>query len=165
MFALNTSIFHFLNGFSSYTVVDVFVSIFADLPIFFLPVFLICAWLYYTFKERNIFTKEKLIYTFYACAIGMVIALIIQQFVHLPRPETAISGSGKLLLKHIPDASFPSDHATVSFAFLTALFFLGFKKVFWGFLPFALLMLLSRVIAGVHWPLDILSGILVGIFS
>ena len=86
-------------------------------------------------------------------------------FVHFERPETAISSSGKLLLEHIPDASFPSDHASVSVAFLSGLYFAGYKKVFWAFLPWVILMLLSRVIVGVHWPVDIIAGSIIGIIS
>jgi undecaprenyl-diphosphatase len=65
------------------------------------------------------------------------------------------------LLDHIPDASFPSDHASVSVAFLTALYLTGYKKVFWAFMPWVILMNLCRVIAGVHWPFDILAGTIV----
>jgi len=38
--------------------------------------------------------------------------------VNVDRPEEHLKAGGKLLLDHLPDASFPSDHATVSIAFL-----------------------------------------------
>jgi membrane-associated phospholipid phosphatase len=44
---------------------------------------------------------------------------MIQQVIHVDRPENYLSQAGKLLMNHIPDASFPSDHASVSFAFVT----------------------------------------------
>jgi undecaprenyl-diphosphatase len=70
-----------------------------------------------------------------------------------------------LLLDHIPDASFPSDHATVSVAFLTSLFLAWYKKTWFIFTPFVIFMLLSRIILWVHWPFDILVWSLVWIFS
>jgi undecaprenyl-diphosphatase len=75
------------------------------------------------------------------------VTLTIQHFIHFKRPEDYLVGAGKLLINHVPDASFPSDHATVSFAFLSALLFANYKKIFWIFLPFVILMNISRIIA------------------
>jgi membrane-associated phospholipid phosphatase len=50
-------------------------------------------------------------------------------------------------MSHIPDASFPSDHTAVSIAFVTALFLSGYKKIAIIFLPFALIMNVSRIIS------------------
>jgi undecaprenyl-diphosphatase len=63
----------------------------------------------------------------------------------------------------LPDASFPSDHATVSFAFFTGLFLANYKKLWFIFFPFIILMNLSRIIAWVHWPFDIIVWIMVWI--
>ncbi|MDQ7023403.1 MAG: hypothetical protein Q9M97_07925 [Candidatus Gracilibacteria bacterium] len=56
---------------------------------------------------------------------------LIQQFIIVERPEQHLGAGAKLLLDHLPDASFPSDHATVSIAFLTGLLLSGYKKYFW----------------------------------
>lgn len=153
---MNTVIFQYLNNLSANPIVEALAPLFADLPIFFLPLFLVVMWLYYSYKKSNESYKITLLYIFYSAVIAIIISLIIQQFVDIDRPETAITGAWKLLLDHLPDASFPSDHASVSVAFLTALFLSGFKRLFWAFLPWVILMNLSRVIAWVHWPLDII---------
>ena len=155
MHDMNVILLQYLNSFTQYEIVQDFVFLFADLPIFFLPIFLVVLWCYYSWKEKSIEEKKTLMYIFYACVIAILISLLIQQFIHLERPETALINSGKLLLDHIPDASFPSDHASVSVAFLVALFLFGYKKVFWYFLPFAIIMNISRVVGGVHWPFDV----------
>lgn len=57
--------------------------------------------------------------------------------------------------------SFPSGHATVSFAFLVS----AAPTVAWGWwalTPIALSVALSRVLLGVHYPSDILAGAIVG---
>nr|MDD3720625.1 phosphatase PAP2 family protein [Candidatus Gracilibacteria bacterium] len=154
----------YLNSFSINNKIATIVGIFADAPIFFIPIFLIVTWVLLNYKKKGD-KKEEILIIFYSTIIGIVFALIIQHLVHMDRPENYIKTTGKLLLKHIPDASFPSDHATVSFAFLTSLYFANYKKVFYAFLPFVCIMLLSRVIAGVHWPLDIVVGTIIGIFS
>jgi undecaprenyl-diphosphatase len=140
------------------------VWIFADAPIFFIPIFLIITWIILSYKKDSQ-KKNDLLFIFYSCVLWIIFALIIQQFIHFDRPENYILHTWKLLLKHIPDASFPSDHATVSFAFLTSLYLSNYKKVFYIFLPLALIMGLSRIIAWVHWPFDIIVWILIWIFS
>jgi len=162
---INRALFQYLNNFSSNEIIALISPIFADLPIFFIPIFLVWYWIYFSYFEKNQEKKCNLIYIFYWCVIAIVIAIIIQSFIHLERPETAITNSGRLLLSHIPDASFPSDHAGVSVAFLTWILLAGFRRVFWIYLPFVILMLLSRVVAGVHWPFDIVAWTVVWIIS
>lgn len=160
----NESWLLYLNSFSTNKIIENIVWIFADAPIFFIPIFLIVSWIIYSCK-KNTLKKENLLLIFYSCLLGIIIALIIQQIIHFDRPENYIKHTGKLLLKHIPDASFPSDHATVSFAFLTSLFLAWYKKSFILFLPFVIIMWLARVIAWVHWPFDIIVWTLVWFLS
>ena len=77
----------------------------------------------------------------------------------MKRPELLLEWVWFLLLNHIPDASFPSDHAIVSSWFITWLFLYWFKKIWIIFSIFTFLMLLSRIILWVHWPLDIIVWI------
>lgn len=58
--------------------------------------------------------------------------------------------------------SLPSEHATVFSALAVACYFIN-KKLGYLFIFFALMIGLSRVIIGVHYPLDILFGYFVGI--
>ena len=58
--------------------------------------------------------------------------------------------------------SFPSGHATFFFALATVLY-LHNKKWGIGFFIAALLITVSRVIAGIHYPSDIIGGALIGI--
>lgn len=158
---LNKEILIYLNSLWDNIFIQNIINIFVDLPIFFIPAFLVVLWVYYSIKKIN--KKEKLLFIFYSTLIAIFISLIIQQFIIVERPETVIYWVWTLLLKHIPDASFPSDHATVSFAFLTWLLLAEYKRVFYFFLPFAILMWISRIIAWVHWPLDIVVWSIVGI--
>lgn len=153
-----------LNSLTSYDFIQIIALLFSDTPILFLPVFLSIMWVYYTYK-KNVIKKENLLYIFYSVLLWISISIIIQQIVYIERPEEALKWVWQLLLKHIPDASFPSDHATVSFAFLTSLFYTGFRKLWIIFFPIVIVMLLSRVILWVHWPFDIVAWIAVWIFS
>lgn len=115
--------------------------------------------MYLTFYKKDIReTRTQLLHIFYACVVGIVFSYIIKQFVDVERPEQYLESTQNLILSTIPEKSFPSDHATVSFAFVTALFFTGFQKLGYVFLPFVIVMNISRILVGVHWPLDILAG-------
>lgn len=137
---------------------------FADAPILFLPIFLIGTWLYYVIKDNQM-QKKQLLHIFFATILALLINLTIQQFVYFDRPESVLQWVGNLLLSHIPDASFPSDHAAVSIAFATSLFLSGYKKIALIFIPFALFMNISRVISGIHWPFDIIIWMIIGVIS
>ena len=58
--------------------------------------------------------------------------------------------------------SFPSGHATASMAFATALFLYYPKKTSWLAFFIPLIMSVSRIYLMVHYPSDILAGLIVG---
>lgn len=60
------------------------------------------------------------------------------------------------------DKSFPSGHTTAAFSTMTALFLMGNRKYSWTAFIFAFLMGLARIYLVVHFPSDVLGGILVG---
>ena len=98
---------------------------------------------------------------------------LIKNSVQRPRPSHEIELSGQVHLVENPDGTiykggqfgFPSSHAANSIVLVwTFFFFLKSKKrwpyyliVFW-----CLLISYSRIYLGIHYPLDILAGYLVG---
>ena len=157
--AINKQISLTLNNFVRNYWLEKITSVMADAPIFFVPGFLVATWFYWNFK-KNDEKKKDLIFIFFAAVGAIITNLIVQQFVEEARPETLVQP----LIEHIPDASFPSDHTAVSVAFLSSLYLFGYKKIFWVYLPFVVLMNVSRIAAGVHWFFDVVIWIFVGIF-
>jgi len=93
------------------------------------------------------------------------IALIANQAIaHVwdrPRPFTTHEAATHLLSAPSPDPSFPSDHAAAAFAIAFCVF--AFSR--WtgvGFLFTATLIGLSRIALGMHYPSDVIAGLLVG---
>ena len=159
-FEINKNISEWLNSFIVNNNLEKFVWFFADFPIFFLPIFLLSYWLFYTYKIQNN-NKSNLLNIFSSIILAIFISLMIQQIVQIDRPESIV----KPILQHIPDASFPSDHATVSFAFLAWLFLAWYKRTFYTFSIFVILMNFLRIGWWIHWFFDIVAWAIIWILS
>ena len=82
-----------------------------------------------------------------------------------PRPWLDVAGLIPLIAEHDPN-SFPSGHTTAAFAFAGAVWFADSKKwLKWVALAAAVLMGFSRLYVGVHYPSDVLAGILIGLLA
>lgn len=123
--------------------------------------------LFFWFLYKNSVSKSEKFRIFWTVLLSGVVARLgftslIRLFYHRPRPY---------MLHHVNQlitaqngGSFPSGHAAFFFAISGALYAYD-KRWGAGFFAASLLMGLSRVIAGIHYPLDILGGILVGIWT
>lgn len=69
----------------------------------------------------------------------------------------------QLLIARPDDFSFPSGHTAASFATVSALYFAGEKRLWKPALVLAVFIAFSRMYLYVHYPTDILGGIIVGI--
>lgn len=95
-----------------------------------------------------------------AAAFGIVVNFIISFFVTRPRPYE--SGLGQNIYDGTMSMdSFPSEHTTAAFAIAMAVYFWN-KKVGRVLLALAALVGLSRIFVGVHYPLDVVVGAIVG---
>ncbi len=100
-----------------------------------------------------------------AAGLSATLALLVAQVIAAAwdrqRPYEAHPGDAHLLLSASPDPSFPSDHATAAFAIAVAI---GLRHRTAGVVAFvlALLVSLSRVALGTHYPSDIAGGAALG---
>lgn len=104
--------------------------------------------------------KEQVIHSIFACFIAWVISEFIKTFFPTVRPFL-IDGAKVLTLTTPHDGAFPSSHAALSFA-LAVTIFMHDRKVGAVYLIAALLIGVARIVANVHYPVDILGGALLG---
>ena len=94
-----------------------------------------------------------------ALLMGFIVGnLVLKNVVARIRPYDLNSGI-EILVKHLSDFSFPSGHTLASFEAATAIF-INNKK--WGVpaLVLAFLVAFSRIYLYVHYPTDVLAGML-----
>ena len=112
------------------------------------------------------FKSRKRIYLFLLGALSLIasrglITELIKYFYHRARPvvELGLSSSGEPLT-----SSFPSGHMALVVP-LALLIWHENKKVGKWFILGAVLVGIGRIATGLHWPTDILAGIVVGVAS
>ena len=90
--------------------------------------------------------------------------VLLKQLVQRPRPYLTVEGLLPLIAPPDPN-SFPSGHACASFAAAVSWLLSLPRKRRWiggAGMALAVLMALSRLYVGVHFPTDVLTGALVG---
>lgn len=87
--------------------------------------------------------------------------ILLKPLAARPRP-CDVNTAVQLLIRHPGGFSFPSGHTGASFAAVSALFF-GKSSLWKPLLPLAVLIALSRLYLYVHYPTDVLTGLVLGI--
>lgn len=129
----------------------------------YLPYAVVVAALFFFFTRKPVRMRLWIISTVALTIIlsrGIVTELI-RFFYSRLRPNMEL---GFEPLIQASSSSFPSGHAALFFALACVIYSFdkGWGRWFWGF---AILNTLARVVAGVHWPTDIIGGLIVAILS
>jgi len=133
-------------------------KIFAEYLIYSLPLILIVLW-FFSSKGKIVALQA----VFSAILAWPIIAFIIGKLVNRPRPFEV--GAVQELILHRPTYSFPSDHAAALFAVAFSIWLSGYKKL--AILVFILAIIISfyRVATGIHFPSDIIAGLVIGLIA
>lgn len=93
-------------------------------------------------------------------AIGLLLYKVLKSRTIRSRPY-ARDGQIELRLAPLDDYSFPSGHTlhAVSFTLVAVHYY---PVLGWLLIPFAVLVALSRIVLGLHYPSDVLAGALLG---
>lgn len=103
--------------------------------------------------------KGEILLAFFSGSLAWVLARLMKLCIHTSRPFDAFSDVQSLF----PESgyAFPSGHATFYFALALSIYF-SHKKAGYFFMALAFIISIARVAGGVHFPIDILGGIVLG---
>jgi undecaprenyl-diphosphatase len=150
-------------------------SIFFDRLIIFLAeilpyLFILAVGLYLIFHKEKIILKnifkmlkqewQETVLVFFSGILAWFFTFLIKNLLSFPRPFVLFDNIIPLFPKN--GFSFPSGHATFFMALAFAIFLIHKKHGFY-FILIAFLIGLARIVAGVHFPIDILAGFVLGI--
>ncbi len=167
---MNEAIFRYLNGFAGrHEWLDAIIVFSAE----WLPWFLVAGVIFFVFFHRHekgrslreIFSSAKLrikelAMIIFSAASALALSEALKYFYGSPRPFE-ILGNVNLLFSHGGGDSFPSGHATF-FAALSAAVYSYHKKLGIACAVITLLIGLGRIMSGIHFPVDILAGYVLG---
>jgi len=123
-------------------------------------IFIIIGIIYFFLKNR----REEGTAILLSLVLSAIIAvLILKKIINEPRP-CDVDTSVILLVKRPYGQSLPSGHAAVTAAGAT-IFFIYKNKFRWLALLFTIVMCYTRMYLFVHYPLDVVTGLIVGVLS
>jgi undecaprenyl-diphosphatase len=161
-------IFQWFHGFAGrFPMLDWFAWFAAEAILVLASVFLVI-WFFFNLAYRK---KDFIpLFALFAGIGGKAVSLIFDIFLFFPRPFELL-GFTPLAPMDPNASSFPSGHASYMFAITFYLLLANRKEskgarfTGWIFLGLAVIVGLARIYVGVHWPLDIVGGILAGLLA
>jgi undecaprenyl-diphosphatase len=157
---LDRSLFSIVNGLAGRSpALDTLMVIMASYGPFLLAIPLIVLW-FTGSGELRITYRENVL----RAVVAAVVALLINQVIGLVyfRPRPFVAHSVHLLVTSAHDSAFPSDHATGSWALAWSVRHTP-RQISIPMTILAVLISIARVYVGAHYPLDVITGALIGI--
>lgn len=159
MIALDHSLFFiFYNLSYRFHFVDWLIVFFGEY-LFYFALFIFAYFVYKNYKQEALQLKLYGLALFSALVARFGVATVIRFVYHRPRPFLAFS------LPHLindNEYSFPSGHTIFIFALATAVYPFNKKLAYFLYGP-GFLIGLARIVGGVHYPSDIVGGIILGV--
>ena len=157
---LDLNAFQFINHFAvSEMVLNPFMILLAERAEYIFFAGLIFYWFYKISKSEN---RRMVVEACLAACLALGINVLIGMFIYRDRPF--VHHHVNWLIPHAKNDSFPSDHATGSFVIAMAIWQWK-KRDGWLWLLLAAGISLSRVWTGVHYPADVIAGMIIGTVS
>jgi len=158
--AINTEIFQWIHaGAGTRPLVDFIAIFFAESGPYIPAALFVILW-FLVAKDKKIAMLEAT----EAAGVGLGINQLVGLFYFQPRPF--MIGLCRPLFPHVPENSFPSDHATLMFSIaLYLLLFRGWVSCGLVLLTAAILTAWGRIYVGIHFPLDMAGSFFIALVA
>ena len=152
---LNEKIFYFFYNLSNRS--PLFDDTVVFLAVYFPFVVVVAALIFMFFYKKSFWNT---FWVFFTAGVAWGVAHVLKAVIGTARPFDSLPEVTSLFTQ--TSNAFPSGHTTFFTALGFAIFFL-YKKAGYAFIVLALVIGLARVMAGVHFPIDILGGFVLGV--
>lgn len=154
---MNNEIFQKINNLAGHSALLDKTMVFLTDSIAYIAIFILLALWFRNGKEKRVavFKQYTAIYAVLSTLMGLAINAIIHSVYYHPRPF--VTYHVHQLVPHGPDSSFVSDHSVLVFAIAFTLLLRSdsLKRIV---LSWAILIGITRIYIGVHYPLDVVGG-------
>jgi undecaprenyl-diphosphatase len=114
------------------------------------------------FRASKSLKKQLLIFSILTFGLALIIGKTLNHFIYNSRPF--VKNGFSPLIEHAPDNGFPSDHMLLVASVAMIISFYN-RKIGTFLWILAILIGLSRIMVGVHHPIDIVGSALIAIVS
>ncbi len=164
MNVFDLQVFNFINGFANHSKnIDSLGIFFADYLAYILAIYLLLV----LFWPKGNTAKNRAM-ALLGLVAGLIARFVVKTIILLfylrPRPYMVLPYAHKLIFTITSDnfQSFPSGHAIFFFA-LSAVIYRFNRGLGAFFFACSIIMGIARVFVGVHWPSDIIGGMVLGV--
>lgn len=154
------SVLHWFNRLAGHShAFDLVVAIFTS----FAPLIFAVLFAYYFFADGTRRTRRTVLLSGLSGVLAIAVTAVLGHLLYRARPFAVLPAHQvHLLIPHALDSSFPSDHTMGSAAFAFGMWRAPNRSARVVFSITAIVVGLSRVVAGVHWPSDVVGSLLLG---
>jgi undecaprenyl-diphosphatase len=159
---MNSAAFDAINDLAGHGVVADDLAKWAAQYLLYAIVFVVaCMWFVGRSRAERGANRRLVLEGVFSALIGLVAVALIQHFYHHPRPFVERTDVD-LLFPHSADPSFPSEHVIVAAALAGS--FIWNRRWLGSLLMLAAGALgFARVLAGIHYPADIIAALALGV--
>ncbi len=161
---MDYSILRLINNFAGQKIwLDILGIIFSDFLIFAIPLIIILVYFFSKKRRKLFFISLKIIF---ALVLVCLINYSLKKIIARPRPFVDHNDIYQLakLFADLKDFSFPSNHAAIAFVMAISVL-IDWKKFGLILLGLAVIVGLGRIFVGVHYPTDVLGGIITALVA